>query len=74
MKKSQGHPKKRKRAKTVKKTTETKDGLNFSRAGMPARDSVIGVTEIKKGKRRYRIIHTNEVDEYEQNPAEIKKR
>jgi hypothetical protein len=32
---------------------------------MPARDSITGVTEFKKGKKRYRMIHTNEVDEYE---------
>ena len=43
-------------------------GLDFSRAGMPAKDSVLGVQEVGKGKKTYRIIHTNEVDEYDRKP------
>ena len=39
--------------------------LNPLRAGMPALDSITGVDEFRKGKQVYRIIHTNEVDEYE---------
>ena len=37
------------------------------RVGMPARDSVIGVTEPAKGatKKQFTIIHTNEMDEYD---------
>ena len=39
--------------------------LNPLRAGMPSLDSITGVDEAQKGKKVYRIIHTNEVDEYE---------
>ena len=33
--------------------------------GMPALDSITGVDEFRKGKKVLRIIHTNEVDEYD---------
>jgi len=33
---------------------------------MPAQDSIIDVKEFKKGKKVYRIIETNEIDEYEE--------
>lgn len=42
--------------------------------GMPALDSITGVTELGKGKKRLTIIHTNEVDEYERRPAKIKRK
>jgi hypothetical protein len=48
--------------------------LNPLRAGMPAMDSIIGVKEIRKGKKLYRIIETNEVDEYERTPPKGKRR
>lgn len=44
------------------------DSLDPLRTGMPARDSIIDVKEFKKGKKVYRIIRTNEVDEYEHPP------
>jgi hypothetical protein len=48
--------------------------LNPLRAGMPAMDSIIGVKEIWKGKKVYRIIETNEMDEYEREPPKGKHR
>jgi len=39
---------------------------------MPAQDSITGMDEIKKGKKTFRIIHTNEVDEYERIPPKTK--
>ena len=38
--------------------------LNLRRTGMPARDSITSITEFPH--QRYRIIQTNEIDEYEQ--------
>jgi hypothetical protein len=39
---------------------------------MPAQDSIVGVKELRKGKKVYRLIVTNEVDEYEQVPTKAK--
>ena len=38
-------------------------------AGMPALDSITGVEEFRKGKEVFSIIHTDEVDAYEQAPS-----
>ena len=48
--------------------------LNFRRTGMPAVDSIVSVNEPKKGKKLYRFIVTNEVDEYEQVPTKTKRK
>jgi len=48
---------------TKKKKPATLDQLY---PGMPAADSITGVEEAKRGKRVFQIIHTNEVDQYEQ--------
>ena len=48
--------------------------LNPLRAGMPAKDSITGVDEFRRGKQVYRIIHTNEVDEYEEGLPPVKKK
>jgi hypothetical protein len=49
--------------------------LDPLRVGMPALDSITGVDEFKKGKKVFRIIHTNEVDEYElPPPAKVKRK
>jgi hypothetical protein len=40
---------------------------------MPALDSIVGVTESRKGKRVFSVIHTNEVDEYERAPKKTKR-
>ena len=39
--------------------------LDSTRTGMPALDSITGVEVFGKGEKAFRIIHTNEVDEYE---------
>ena len=41
---------------------------------LPAQDSITGVEEFRKGKKVFRIIHTNEVDEYERTPSEAKRK
>jgi hypothetical protein len=41
---------------------------------MPALDSITGVDEFGKGKKVFRIIHTNEVDAYEQAPSKAKRK
>ncbi|MDQ5846845.1 MAG: hypothetical protein M3539_16290 [Acidobacteriota bacterium] len=48
--------------------------LNPMRTGMPALDSITSVDEYSKGKQVYRIIHTNEIDEYEQLPPKKKRK
>jgi hypothetical protein len=48
--------------------------LNPLRTGMPAMDSIIGVKEVGKGKKVYRLIETNEMDEYERTPPKGKRR
>jgi len=40
-------------------------GLNPLRAGMPAPDSIIGVERMERGGKVYRIIKTDERDEYD---------
>jgi hypothetical protein len=57
-------------------TTKEGDGkspLDPLQTGMPALDSIIGVTESGKGKKVFRVIHTNEVDEYERAPENTKR-
>jgi hypothetical protein len=48
--------------------------LSFQRTGMPAQDSIVSVHEPKKGKKSYRFIVTNEVDEYEQTPKKTRRK
>jgi hypothetical protein len=47
--------------------------LDPLRAGMPALDSITGIEEFRRGKKVLRIIHTNEIDEYEQPPSKGKR-
>ena len=58
----------RTKRKTKKKRSREKDtpevSLNPMRTGMPAQDSITGVKEFKK----YRVIQTREIDEYEEPP------
>jgi hypothetical protein len=42
--------------------------LKPMKTGMPALDSITGVEVFGKGTKRFQIIHTNEVDEYEKPP------
>jgi hypothetical protein len=48
--------------------------LDPLRTGMPALDSITEVKEFRKGKQVYRIIKTNEVDEYETPPKSGRKK
>jgi hypothetical protein len=48
--------------------------LDLRRTGMPALDSIVSVDEPKKGKKPYRFIVTNEVDEYEQVSGKTKRK
>jgi hypothetical protein len=57
---------KKPRKPTARKKPPDTLPLNPLRTGMPALDSITGVEEFRKGKQVYRIIHTNEVDEYEE--------
>ena len=67
-------------SKKKKKRTKTRGAkrkavippLDPLETGMPALDSITGVDEFKKGKKTLRIIHTNEVDEYERVPSKSK--
>ena len=63
---------KRTRARGAKKKTVIPP-LDPLDTGMPALDSITGVDEFKKGKEILRIIHTNEVDEYER-PSKAKRK
>lgn len=47
------------------KKTKASPPLDPLRAGMPALDSITSIEEFRKGKKVLRIIHTNEVDDYE---------
>jgi hypothetical protein len=58
--------KKKKSSKPPPKDAPISPPLNPLRAGMPALDSITGVKEFRKGKKVYRIIETNEIDEYEE--------
>ena len=64
--------KKRTRARAKKKPVIPP--LDQMETGMPALDSITGVDEYKKGKKILRIIHANEVDEYERVPPKPKRK
>jgi hypothetical protein len=48
--------------------------LDPLRTGMPALDSITGVEVVGKGKKAFRIIHTNEVDEYEKPRPKVRRK
>jgi hypothetical protein len=48
-----------------RKKPASKKKIDPMRPGMPSRDSIVDIKEFKKGDKTYRIIRTNEVDEYE---------
>ncbi len=60
--------KKKTGARRPKSATATQP-LDPLRAGMPALDSITGIDEVRRGKKVRRIIHTKEMDEYEQVPS-----
>ena len=65
--------KKRTPARSLK-TATANPPLDPLQTGMPAQDSITGVEEFRKGKKVFRIIHTNEVDDYERAPSEAKRK
>jgi hypothetical protein len=64
---------KKTRARNSKKKAVI-SALDPLETGMPALDSILSVDEFKKGKKVLRIIHTNEVDEYERTPSKAKRK
>jgi hypothetical protein len=65
---------KKKRSDAAPKDAPLSPPLNPLRAGMPALDSITGVKEFRKGKKVYRIIETNEMDEYDKpEPSKAKR-
>lgn len=70
-----GRPKKKKSESQVsKKSGAATRGINPLRTGMPALDSIVEVKEFTKDKKTYRLIRTNEVDEYEQEARKGKEK
>lgn len=55
-------------AKPARGDAQATPPLDQQRAGMPAPDSVTGVRQIERGGKVYRIIRTDEMDEYEEPP------
>jgi hypothetical protein len=49
-------------------------GANKPRAGLPAPDSVVEVRQIERGGKTYRIIKTDERDEYDEPETEGRKK
>lgn len=45
-------------------------GVNKTRAGLPAPDSIVEVRQIERGGKTYRIIKTDERDEYDEPEGE----
>jgi hypothetical protein len=66
--------KKRKPDTAVRPDESATASLDPLRTGMPALDSITGVKEFRKGKKVYRIIKTDEVDEYETPPKSGRKK
>lgn len=48
--------------------SQTIPPLDPLRRGMPAQDSIISVKEMKRAGKVFRVIKTNEIDEYEEPP------
>ena len=48
--------------------------LDPLRTGMPALDSITGVKEFRQANKVYRLIQTNEVDEYERLPSKTRRK
>ena len=67
-KKSTVRPKRAKAAVAESQEESAIGSLDPLRTGMPALDSITGVKEFHKGDKVYRLIETNEVDEYEEPP------
>ena len=48
--------------------------LDPMRRGMPAQDSIVGVKEMTRGGKTFRIIKTSEMDEYDRPPKKKQKK
>jgi hypothetical protein len=48
--------------------------LDPMRRGMPAQDSIVGVKEVTRGGKTFRIIKTSELDEYDRTPKKKRKK
>ena len=48
--------------------------LDPMRSGMPAQDSIVGVKEMTRGGKTFRIIKTSEMDEYDRTPKKKRKK
>lgn len=48
--------------------------LDPMRTGMPAQDSIVGVKEMKRGGKTFRIIKTSEMDEYDRPQGERRRK
>lgn len=73
-KKKSGRPKRTKAAAAESQEESAIGSLDPLRTGMPALDSITGVKEFHKGDKVYRLIETNEVDEYEEPPKPKRKK
>ncbi|MGH9873645.1 MAG: hypothetical protein ACRD9S_14445 [Pyrinomonadaceae bacterium] len=68
------------RSRKKKKDTKAGGGSQINppldplRRGMPAQDSIIGVKEMTRGGKVFRIIKTDEIDEYEERPAKSQRK
>lgn len=54
--------------------SQTSPPLDPFRRGMPAQDSIISVREMKRAGKVFRVIKTDEIDEYEEPPAKGRKK
>jgi hypothetical protein len=64
-----GKKKKRSKTKTGVSGSEISPPLDPLRRGMPAQDSIISVKEMERAGKVFRVIKTDEIDEYEERPA-----
>jgi hypothetical protein len=55
----------RSKAKATGKRSKTAPPLDPMRTGMPAQDSIVDVKEMVRGGKKFRIIKTTEIDDYE---------
>ncbi len=67
-------PKRTKTGAAVPQDEPANTSLDPLRTGMPSLDSITGVKEFRKGDKVYRLIETNEVDEYEELPKPKRKK
>lgn len=54
--------------------SKTPPPLDPMRRGMPAQDSIVGVKEMTRGGKTFRIIKTSEMDEYDRTPKKKRKK